>query len=527
MKTLLLPIVLCLSLSAQSQVPLENLGHNNTSVLISNEGTVFSDVNNATPGYEVPNGSGLNAIYSTEFWFAAKDTFGTIYTSLGGHPQQGHDVFPGPYAGIYDSTYHARWGDAMWTICQAQIDAYRLWWECDNGITPPADCANVVPPSASDLALLYSWPAHGNVANGEYYWMAPFWDYDSDGSYDPSSGDYPLIKGCCATYMIQNDHGGVHTQTGTGPIGLEIHTMFYQYKTWNYLDDATFVEVMVRNMNPVYYTDFAYGIRVDADLGFSGDDYYGCDSTTNMMYFYNGDNDDDANYGIDPPAIGVVALNEPMYASTTGSIGFSTAAIWNVMNGLESLGTPIMHPDGYATTYTYSEDPNNVGGWSQYATGSSATDARGLMTSNHGSLDGYIFNFNAPEEVKQTYAILYARNGDHLQNVSQLLLDAAEVKVFHDTDSDVPCEGWWWSVDELDGADFNVYPNPASNQVNVTNDFGLNMDITLLNIEGKVVYKNASSGTSSFIDVSDLNAGIYLIQITSDAGSVVKRLVIN
>jgi hypothetical protein len=53
------------------------------------------------------------------------------------------------------------------------------------------------------------------------------------------------------------------------------------------------------------------------------------------------------------------------------------------------------------------------------------------------------------------------------------------------------------------------------------------MNITLLNIEGQVVYQNASSGTSSFIDVSTLNAGIYLIQITSDAGSVVKRLVID
>lgn len=529
MKTLLLSFVAVYSLHAQSQAYYDTINHNNTSGLISSEGTVFEDMDNGTPGYEVPKGSGLHAIYSTQFWFAAKDSLGNIRTSLGGHSQQGHDVYPGPYSYYhnYDSTYYANYGEAIWSICQAEIDEYVAWWECDVGLTT-VGCGSISVPSNQILTKINSWPAHGNIANGEDYFQAPFYDRDGDGSYDPTQGDVPLIKGCCATYMIQNDDTGIHTQSGTDPIGLEIHSMFYHYKTWNYLNDVTFVEVTTKNTGPDHYTDFTYGVRVDAALGNIFDDSFGCDSTTNMMYFYNSDNDDDSFYGIDPPAIGVVALDQPMNNCTTGSTGFSVGEIWNVMNGLEPLGTPIMHPDGYPTTYTFSDDPNDPTGWSQYATGNLTNDTRGMMTSNHGPIAGVDnYGWTMPEEVTQTYAILYARNGDHLQNVQQLFLDAADVKDFHDNDSDIPCEGWWWSLDEVQSSNFSVYPNPVSDIVNVNNDLGLEMNLAVLNIEGKIVYSEKQVGTNAYIDVSSLNTGIYLLQITSDAGSFVKRLVIN
>jgi len=199
------------------------------------------------------------------------------------------------------------------------------------------------------------------------------------------------------------------------------------------------------------------------------------------------------------------------------------------MNGLEPAGTPIMNPDGYPTTYAFSDDPNDPIGWSQYTTGVGASDMRGLMSSNYGAINGVEqsgWGSTTPEEAKQTYAILYARNGDHLQNVTQLLSDAAAVKEFHDNDSDVPCEGWWWGIDELQIADFSVYPNPASNQLTIENGLELEMQISIMNIEGKIIYTNEFSGTSSTIDVSNLNAGIYLVQIFTESGNTVNRVVI-
>ncbi|NRA12463.1 MAG: hypothetical protein HRT57_10970 [Crocinitomicaceae bacterium] len=73
------------------------------------------------------------------------------------------------------------------------------------------------------------------------------------------------------------------------------------------------------------------------------------------------------NYGIDPPAIGIVALDNSMNSCIVGSAGSSTAEYWNTMNGLEPSGTPIMHTDGYPTKYRCSDDLNDPSRWSQYA----------------------------------------------------------------------------------------------------------------------------------------------------------------
>ena len=37
----------------------------------------------------------------------------------------------------------------------------------------------------------YDYPAHGNPAKGQDYYLAPFLDYDGDGNYNPANGDYP------------------------------------------------------------------------------------------------------------------------------------------------------------------------------------------------------------------------------------------------------------------------------------------------------------------------------------------------
>ncbi|NRA12464.1 MAG: hypothetical protein HRT57_10975, partial [Crocinitomicaceae bacterium] len=160
-----------------------------------------------------------------------------------------------------------------------------LWWECENGLLTPAESVSIQVPTAAIMTAINSWPAHGNISEGQDYWLAPFFDRNADGNYDPADGDYPVIKGCCASYMIQNDRMGTHTPSASFPIGLEIHYMFYHYRTWDYLNNATFVEVAIRNTSVYDYTDFIYGIRVEPSIGTFNDNRFGCDSTTNMMYF--------------------------------------------------------------------------------------------------------------------------------------------------------------------------------------------------------------------------------------------------
>lgn len=61
------------------------------------------------------------------------------------------------------------------------------------------------------------------------------------------------------------------------------------------------------NQGSCVFTEFWAGIWVDADLGGASDDLAGCEPARQLGFVYNGD-DDDASYGMRPPALGAVLL---------------------------------------------------------------------------------------------------------------------------------------------------------------------------------------------------------------------------
>lgn len=73
-------------------------------------------------------------------------------------------------------------------------------------------------------------------------------------------------------------------------------------------------------------------------------------------------------------------------------------------------------------------------------------------------------------------------------------------------------------------SDISVYPNPASSVVNVTNVANTTVDI--FDITGQLVYTKNVVSEIEQINVSDFNAGIYIINITNDMTTVSKRLII-
>ena len=75
---------------------------------------------------------------------------------------------------------------------------------------------------------------------------------------------------------------------------------------------------------------------------------------------------------------------------------------------------------------------------------------------------------------------------------------------------------------------FKVYPNPASDLVSIKGTNGsLFNRVQAFDITGRVVYASDASGSSLSIDVSNWNNGIYLVQIATDSGVQVKRIVVN
>ena len=257
---------------------------------------------------------------------------------------------------------------------------------------------------------------------------APYVDVNNNGVYD-AGVDVPGIKDaattvfCCMTDADPNGHSNSEGFSGgTAPIKEELH-----FTSWEYngpgLTDMFFVRWVVINKNNVPWNNTYFGIVNDPDLGFSDDDYVGCDLDTsgggkqhNMGYVYNADNNDDGNsfgYGISPPAcgqdfflspiiptgnqadtvviydppgsnhrvvkrgfkeLGLTSFNFFTNPSTPGGTcerdpSFPTQA-YNYLKGYKSDGTPLLDPTQTPPTQTkfsYPGDPESLTGWTEYA----------------------------------------------------------------------------------------------------------------------------------------------------------------
>ncbi len=71
----------------------------------------------------------------------------------------------------------------------------------------------------------------------------------------------------------------------------------------------------------------------------------------------------------------------------------------------------------------------------------------------------------------------------------------------------------------------NIFPNPAQNQFTLRSDISLEK-LTIFDISGRRVNNVDLTNMShdKIIDISSLDAGIYIVQITGERGSIVKQL---
>src|ERR1039457_3959986 len=187
--------------------------------------------------FEVPKFSGKSTIYNNTLWMGGMiDT--TLYLAgqrYGQGPTQGDpyshaDFFPGPVmdSSAYSITRDTTW-DYIWNLTRSQIDYHKLHWT-DNGYVPIHD--------------ILTWPGNGNVSLGQAARLAPFFDRNNDGIYNPYDGDYPLIKGDQSLFFIFNDDRNSHSETNGRKMKVEIHGMAY---AWDMPGDSAFNNTIFLN----------------------------------------------------------------------------------------------------------------------------------------------------------------------------------------------------------------------------------------------------------------------------------------
>ena len=323
---------------------------NDVRALIEQGGSMFQNRAAGVAAYEVPKNSKRYAIFAGALWMGGTDVNGQLKLAALRF-RSGNDFWPGPLTvnpgtgsgnpggGPIGANFTRDFGEAnidpdqciaydkFYTIRKAEVIRFNVWWECSQGIVTEG-CDDVQTLTNDELNRIYGWPAHGDVSRGQDYWLAPFYDRDGDGSYNPDNGDHPWyddilgrddiecgidrrvsLYGDETHWWVFNDKGNIHTETNGDPIGMEIRAQAFSFATNDEVNRMTFYnyELINRGTQTLYNTYFSQFL--DADLGNYADDYAGCDVSRGLGYMYNGDLNDQSDggrlgYGENPPAIG-------------------------------------------------------------------------------------------------------------------------------------------------------------------------------------------------------------------------------
>lgn len=503
-KLLCLPLFFTIySAQAQQVVYSSTIAHNNVKAYISNNGTFFRNYTNQTGGYIVPKNTNISAIYMMNMAMSGTDINGQLKAA---HSDYNFSDFqPGPIADDYaDSTYQLTFGTSLWIMSRQEIADHIAQWN-QQGYVPTAN--------------ILQWPANGNTANGEAAQLAPYFDANANGIYEPMMGDYPVIRGDYAAYSIVNDDK-LHP-SGADPIGMEMHLMLYQYADSNEaINNTTFVHARLINRSTQTLYNFHVGNFIDYDLGNFSDDYVGCNPSRNLSYCYNGDLNDEANagnpgYGALPPAIGVRYLNQQLNShfvfSNNGvnnpSPG-SPTQMEHFFNGFDQNGVAFTDQNGQQTPFMFNDISAN--GWNelnpvQNAPGDrrtiiSTTAITLLPFSEHCYDFATVFSPNPDSTIQDAVA--------HLQAVSD------EVQDFYDAQN-YSCDEFLLEAGELTVPLVTVYPNPATTVLHLEGNSGI--PFHLLSADGKIVF--SGTGMESEVNLEKLNAGYYLF--VNEMGSTV------
>ncbi len=323
------------SVTAACTMPVASteLALNNVRALIHTGGDMWWDLI-TNPRYEVPKGSGHMSLFASVIWIGGTDVNGQLRVTGGRYRNYGTDYFTGPLkkygSGMGTTTSDVCLEyDKHFVVTKNEVSEFKAWFQAKkDGNT---ELLNSQFKDYSVPRSIINWPGNNTLPDYEPT-LAPFWDENMDGYYNPDDGDYPrydlnktqacntvrrepTLYGDQTLWWVYNDRGNIHTESKGASIGMEIKAQAFAFATNDELNNMTFGNYQLINRSSYTLENCYFGIFIDADLGDETDDYVGSDVKRGLGYCYNGDEmDGDGNgktYGAQPPAIGVDFFEGP------------------------------------------------------------------------------------------------------------------------------------------------------------------------------------------------------------------------
>ncbi|MBI5476054.1 MAG: hypothetical protein HY964_04880 [Ignavibacteriales bacterium] len=396
---------------------------NNISTYIRNNGSFNRDPGTGNSGFEWPKGTGNTAIYASGIW-------------LGGLVNELPRVAVAEYSYEFDAGPIATGvnpDDSRWKVYKIKRG--------DNASTN-SDYAN--------------WP----IEDG-----APF-SYDGDGN------KVPKVIGDMTIFAVFNDNNPlVHVNMNTEPLGIEVQLTAFAFNRSDALGNTIYYKWKLINKGGRDIRDAYVTVWADPDLGDSGDDYDGCDTTLGIGFTYNSDAHDGV-YGDAPPATGFDFLQGPLvpgaptdtakfpsgrivpgykflkmtsylkYNNDNSDLGNPSTGqeVYNYMRGLTRTAQPIFNNRGIATPFMFPGDPNFDTSATNWIESEGGGDRRFMMSAGP-------FNM-APGDTQEIVAGNLIAQGSDYHNSVTALKKADEV------------------VQLAYNLDFNLAPPPPAPEVN-------------------------------------------------------------
>lgn len=400
------------SLMAQLSSAYSILDVNDVAARFHSNGLIGMNAASGAPGFFVPRtagNTGPSPLFAAGMWVGGVDADNQLHFAGERFEQVGRDFFPGPLGtGATITPAVSLQYDMLSSVNRLDVERQLAYFDClaDPGCNEQVDFPGYTVPSNFSL-----WPANGDVPLGQAHDLAPYFDYNNNGVYDPENGDAPCIFGDRSLYTIYNDKLAPHTESGGLPIGLEIHMMPFAYSSADQAVNQTlFIRYNIINRGSLELNNTYIGLFNDFDLGCGNDDYLQCDVGRNLIMVLNGDNNDEdcfghLGYGTQPPAFGHVILQGPkmnmdgqdntdtLTADGYNGTGFNDGIVDNERFGLgrfmgfSNASGPTSDPNTAVEYYQYltgqwkDNTPLTYGG-SGYATDPSAVPARYLFPGN-------------------------------------------------------------------------------------------------------------------------------------------------
>lgn len=169
--------------TARSQYGSAVLDTNDAAVRFQSNGLISLDPSTSNPNFFLPHTSGGNSpspLFAAGLWIGGVESNGTLRLAAERFEQNGHDFFPGPLgtnASIDPAT--SALFDVPVVINRSDYERHVSYFNCL--ADPNCDEAAQFPGYAVP-ASFYQWPGNGDISLGQDLYLAPYVDYNMDGT---------------------------------------------------------------------------------------------------------------------------------------------------------------------------------------------------------------------------------------------------------------------------------------------------------------------------------------------------------